>query len=154
VPSSGDMEQRWPIQAKRWNATLRVRLPAGTGGPARRSVLAKIMRSSTTPSIGKKGSMSKWRWVQHDVEQEFLEFDDFCPDAAARFPPPVGVKSRVARGLNHDTCRMAFHDSVEHSPQSSRVILGGHQHNGSELMLVAPSRKYLTFTFGSIDSGD
>jgi hypothetical protein len=49
---------------------------------------------------------------------------------------------------------MAFHDSVEHSPQSSRVILGGHQHNGSELMLVAPSRKYLTFTFGSIDPGD
>src|SRR5271169_2109986 len=49
---------------------------------------------------------------------------------------------------------MTVHDSVEHSPQSSRVILGGHHHNRSELMLLAPWRKHLTFTFGSIDSGD
>src|SRR6266851_3466032 len=49
---------------------------------------------------------------------------------------------------------MTFHDSVEHSPQSSRVILNGHYHNGSELMLIAPWRKHPTFTFGSIDSGD
>ena len=49
---------------------------------------------------------------------------------------------------------MAFHDSIEHSPQSSRVILSGHRHDGSEMLLVAPWRKHLTFTFGSIDSGD
>jgi hypothetical protein len=50
---------------------------------------------------------------------------------------------------------MAFHYSIEHSPQSSRVVLSGHQHNGSELMLVAPWRKHLTFTFGSsVGSGD
>src|SRR5208282_1129383 len=58
------------------------------------------------------------------------------------------------RGVNRDTCWIAFHDSVEHSPQSSRVILSGHHHNGSEMLLVAPSRKHPTFTFGSIDSGD
>jgi hypothetical protein len=50
---------------------------------------------------------------------------------------------------------MAFHDSIEHSAQSSRVVLSGHEHNGSELMLVAPWRKHLTFTFGSnVSSGD
>jgi hypothetical protein len=48
-----------------------------------------------------------------------------------------------------------FHDSIEHSPQSSRVVPSGHEHNGSELMLVAPWRKHLTFTFGSsVGSGD
>ncbi|WP_245283748.1 recombinase family protein [Bradyrhizobium sp. URHD0069] len=94
--------------------------------------------------------------VQHDVEQEFLELDDFCPDAAASFPPSVGVKRCVARGLDRDARRMAFHDSVEHSPRSSRVIPSGHEHNGSEPMLVAPWRKCLNFTFGrpSLDCGD
>ena len=86
--------------------------------------------------------------MQHDIEQELLELDDFCPDAAASFPPAIGVKTRVALRLNRDTCRMAFHDSVEHSLQSSRVILSSHHDNGSELMLVAPWRKHLTFTFG------
>src|SRR3984893_14776483 len=50
---------------------------------------------------------------------------------------------------------MAFHDSIEHSPQSSRVVPSGHEHNGSEPMLVAPWRKYLSSTFGSnVGSGD
>jgi hypothetical protein len=31
--------------------------------------------------------------MQHDVEKEFLELDDFCPDATASFPPPVGIKT-------------------------------------------------------------
>ena len=49
---------------------------------------------------------------------------------------------------------MALHDSIENSPQSSRVVPSGHEHNGSELMLVAPWRKCLTFSFGSnIGSG-
>ena len=43
---------------------------------------------------------------------------------------------------------MPFHDSIERSPQSSRVVPSGHEHNGSELMLVAPWRKHLTYTFG------
>lgn len=30
--------------------------------------------------------------MQHDIEQKFLELNDFCADAAARFPPLVGVK--------------------------------------------------------------
>src|SRR5208282_1920468 len=58
------------------------------------------------------------------------------------------------RGVNRGTCWVAFHDSVEHSPRSSRVILSGHHHNRSEIMLIAPSRKHSTFIFGSIDSGD
>ncbi len=91
--------------------------------------------------------------MQHDVEQEFLKLDDYYPDAGARFPPSVGVKGCVARGFDGDTCRMAFHDSVEHSPRSSRVILRCHKHDRSELMLVAPLLKHLAFTFGSIDSG-
>ena len=50
---------------------------------------------------------------------------------------------------------MAFHDSIEHSPRSSRVVPSGHGYNRSELMLVAPWRKHLTFTFGSnFGSGD
>ena len=44
---------------------------------------------------------------------------------------------------------MPFHCSIEPSPQSSRVVPCGHEHNGSELILVAPLRKHLTFTFGS-----
>ena len=50
---------------------------------------------------------------------------------------------------------MAFHDSIEHLPRSSRVVPGGHEHNGSDPMLVAPRRKHLSFTFGSnVSSGD
>src|ERR1700738_5185259 len=50
---------------------------------------------------------------------------------------------------------MVFHNSIEHSPQSSRVVASCHKHDGSELMLVAPRRKHLAFTFGSdLGSGD
>jgi hypothetical protein len=43
---------------------------------------------------------------------------------------------------------MALHDSIENSPQSSRVVPSSHKHNRSDLMLVAPWRKHLTFSFG------
>src|SRR6516164_7182322 len=50
---------------------------------------------------------------------------------------------------------MAFHDTIEHSPPSSRVVPSGHEHDGSELMLVAPWRKHLAFAFGSsLGAGD
>src|SRR5262245_2254367 len=50
---------------------------------------------------------------------------------------------------------MAVHESIEHSPQSSRVVPGGHEHNGTKLMLVAPCCKHLAFTFGSgVGCGD
>src|SRR5258706_16280981 len=50
---------------------------------------------------------------------------------------------------------MAFHGSIEHSPHSSRVVPSRYEHNRSELMLVAPWRKHLAFTFGSsLGSGD
>jgi hypothetical protein len=44
---------------------------------------------------------------------------------------------------------MLFHGSVEHALQSSRVILRGHHHNGSKMVLVTPLRKRLVFIFGS-----
>ncbi len=31
--------------------------------------------------------MLKRQRVEHDVEQEFLEFNELCPDAAVSFPP-------------------------------------------------------------------
>jgi hypothetical protein len=31
--------------------------------------------------------------MQNDLEHELLELDDFCPDAAASFPPSVWVKT-------------------------------------------------------------
>src|SRR6516165_11994465 len=93
--------------------------------------------------------------MQHDIEQELLELDDFCPDAAASFPPAIGVKTRVALRLNRDTCRMAFHDSIEHSPHSSRVVPSGYEHNRSELVPITPWGEHLAFTFGSgVGSGD
>src|SRR5262249_47276919 len=50
---------------------------------------------------------------------------------------------------------MAFHDSIEHSSHSSRVVVSCHEHYGPELMLVGPARKHLAFTFGShVRSGD
>src|SRR5260370_42643537 len=50
---------------------------------------------------------------------------------------------------------MAFHDAVEHAPLASRVVPRGHKHNRSKLMLIAPCRQYLPFTFGSnVGSGD
>ena len=52
-------------------------------------------------------------------------------------------------------CWTASHDAVEHSPQSSRVVPRGHEHNGSELILIAPWWKHLSLTFGSsVGSGD
>jgi hypothetical protein len=50
---------------------------------------------------------------------------------------------------------MAFHDSIKHSLQPSRVSPIGHEYNGSESMLVAPCRKHLGYTFGfSVGSRD
>src|SRR6516164_10723086 len=50
---------------------------------------------------------------------------------------------------------MAFHDSIEHSPPSSRVVPCDHKHYGSEVLLVAPRRKHLAFASGSsFVSGD
>jgi hypothetical protein len=50
---------------------------------------------------------------------------------------------------------MAIHDSIEHSPRSSRVVPASHEHNGPEIMLVAPCLKRLTFAVGSsFASGD
>ena len=52
-------------------------------------------------------------------------------------------------------CRTASNDAVEHSPQSSRVVPRGHEHDGSKLILIAPWWKHLSFTFGSsVGSGD
>jgi hypothetical protein len=92
--------------------------------------------------------------VQDDVEHKLLKLDDFCPDAGASFPPSVRVENRVSRSLNRNPCQMAFHNPAEHSPDSSRVILSRYEHNGFELMIVAPLRKRLTFCFGSIRCGD
>jgi hypothetical protein len=36
--------------------------------------------------------MLKRQRVEHDVEQEFLEFNELCPDAAVSFPPSIGIK--------------------------------------------------------------
>src|SRR6266853_404439 len=50
---------------------------------------------------------------------------------------------------------MALHDPIEHSPHSSRVVSSRHEHNGSELMLVAPRWQHLALAFGSsVGSGD
>jgi hypothetical protein len=50
---------------------------------------------------------------------------------------------------------MAFHDSIEHSPHSSRVVPSGHEHNRSELVPITPWGEHLAFTFGSsVGSGD
>jgi hypothetical protein len=93
--------------------------------------------------------------MQNGLEHELLELDDLGSDAIVSFPLSVRVKIRVARGSNSDTYPRAFHDSIEHSPQSSRVVPSGHEHYGSELMLVAPWRKHLAFTFGSnVGSGN
>jgi hypothetical protein len=42
-----------------------------------------------------------------------------------------------------------FNDAVEQSPLTSRVVLGGHKHDGSLLMLLAPLRKRPTFACGA-----
>jgi hypothetical protein len=94
-------------------------------------------------------STSKRHWVQNDVEYEFLKFYDFCPNAGARFPPSVRIKTGVAFSLNLDTCQMAFHVSIEHPAYSSGVIHRDHEHNEPELVLVAPRCKNLAFTFCS-----
>jgi len=50
---------------------------------------------------------------------------------------------------------MAFHDSIEHSPHSSRVVPSGYEHNRSELVPITPWGEHLAFTFGSgVGSGD
>lgn len=44
---------------------------------------------------------------------------------------------------------MAFHDSLEYAAYSSGVVPCDHEHNGPELVLVAPWREDLAFAFGS-----
>jgi hypothetical protein len=31
--------------------------------------------------------------MKNDIERELLELYDFCPDAAARFPPSIWIKT-------------------------------------------------------------
>jgi hypothetical protein len=42
---------------------------------------------------------------------------------------------------------MAFHDPIEQSAYSSGVMSSDHEHDGSELVLVAPWWKNLSFAF-------
>src|SRR6476620_3833088 len=51
-------------------------------------------------------------------------------------------------------CRAALHGSLEYAAQSSRMILGRHYHHGLQMLLVAPSRKRLTFISSSLHLGD
>jgi hypothetical protein len=41
---------------------------------------------------GTKRPVLEGQWVAQEVEQEFLELNDFYPDAAPRFPPSVRVE--------------------------------------------------------------
>jgi hypothetical protein len=79
--------------------------------------------------------------MQNKLEHELLELNDFYADAIASFPPFVRVKTRIVRGLNGDTGRMAFHRPIEHALRSSRVVSCGDKYNGPELMPIAPGRK-------------
>jgi hypothetical protein len=45
---------------------------------------------------------------------------------------------------------MTFHGSIEHQPESSRAVPGGHEHNGLYLMLVAPWQKHLAFVLNVV----
>ena len=92
--------------------------------------------------------------MQHEIEQQFLDFDDFRPDALTRFPPSVGIEICVARGFDRNTGRMAAHHAIEHATQPSRMIRMGHEHDGSKIVLVAPSGKGANFIVGSFDWGD
>lgn len=96
----------------------RRRSPGGVGADRRVCTQRSPGKRGDYTDVYKKGSMSKRHRVQHNVEQEFLEFSDFGPNAATRFPPSIRIKIGVARGANHDTCRMAFHDAAEHALQS------------------------------------
>ena len=122
------------------------RAPPGEGlaQAARNGIRARLRRL-------RRCLRSRLEGVPQKVEQQLLEFEDFCPDAGATFPPSIRVKTRVARGSNRDLRRVAFHVSVEHAPHAPRVILTGHHDHGPEMLLVRPLRKHLTFTFGSIE---
>jgi hypothetical protein len=88
--------------------------------------------------------------MQNEIESKLLEFYDFRPDAATGLPPSVWVKTRISLRLNRDVRRVAFHNSIDDSAYSSGMVSRDHEHDGPELMLVAPLWKNQAFTFGSI----
>ena len=87
--------------------------------------------------------------MQNDIKHKLLELYDFCPNAAARFPPSIRVKTGVSFSLNRDTRWVAFHVSIEYPAYSSGVVSSDDENNGLELVLIAPWRKNLYFTSGS-----
>jgi hypothetical protein len=89
--------------------------------------------------------------VTSDVKQEFLKFHNLSPDTAARFPPPVWIKARVARGSNQNSEAIAAHRSTKHSAQTPRMISIGHHHDGAILVPGAPLEQDLTLGLCSSD---
>ena len=93
--------------------------------------------------------------MTQEVENELLKLDDRYPHAAARFPPSVRVKAGVACGLNRHPDRLAFQGTIQHPLGSPRVVLGGYEHDGSDVVLGGPRWQNVAFAFGSnIDAGD
>src|SRR5450631_2324185 len=86
--------------------------------------------------------------MHHEIEHELLEFNDFCPDAGARLPPMVRGESRIVLGFNHDTRRMSLDVAIEHAPYSPGMVLGRHEHDGTDRILVGPWRKNFTLASG------
>ena len=100
-------------------------------------------------SPGVARSISKRQWMEQKVENELLKFNNFYPHTTARFPPSVWVETRVACRLDGDTNRITPHGTIKHPPDSSRMVLGGHEHNRSNFMFDKPRWQYLTFAAGS-----
>src|SRR5262249_42722934 len=60
--------------------------------------------------------------MAHDVEHQLLKFLNLCSDPVPRFPPSVGIERGVARTANNDSRVVTVHETMKHSPKTSRVI--------------------------------
>src|SRR5947209_703597 len=86
--------------------------------------------------------------MHDEIEHELLEFNNFHSNAGAGLPPMVRIEGRVALGFNHDTRRMSLHVAMEHAPYSAGMVLGRHEHDGTDRMLVGPWCKNFALASG------
>lgn len=87
--------------------------------------------------------------MNHDIHQQFLEFDNLGSQAVLSLPPPVGIEASVERRPDDHTCRLVPHCPSHNATNAARVIEGRDNNERTHVTLATPGRQCARFSPGA-----